>query len=191
MPSHVNTITTALPYHLGSVNCYLVQTDAGYILIDTGCSNQRAALEQALRRTFDAPLAMHPADFAMITRGDMFASRDHRNPIFQAVAARLFKFGKANYVTPDLPLTEGLDLSTYGLDATVISLPGHSHGSIGLLTAGGDLFVGDPLENVKRPALNSIMDDRRTAQASVVKLRRLSVKTVYAGHGVPFSLTDL
>lgn len=220
MPSGITPITLALPFRLGSVNCYLVKTAPGYILIDTGSSNQRAVLERALleagcqpgdlklivlthgdfdhagnaaylRQKFNAPLAMHPADFAMIIGGDMFASRSHGNPIFKAVAPALFRFGKPHQVTPDLPLTEESDLSIYGLAAHVISLPGHSRGSIGILTSDGACFVGDLLENTRQPALNSIMDDREAAQASVEKLKRLNVKIIYPGHGAPFQLADL
>jgi glyoxylase-like metal-dependent hydrolase (beta-lactamase superfamily II) len=50
------------------------------------------------------------------------------------------------------------------------------------------LFIGDLLENTKQPALNSIMDDRAAAQASVEKLKALPVKIVYPGHGQPFPL---
>ena len=213
-------VTLALPYHLGSVNCYLVKIDTGYILIDTGSSNQRAALEQELRhagcqpgdlkliilthgdfdhtgnaaylrRKFGAPLAMHPADFGMIERSDMFASRSNANPIFKAIAPLLFRFGESNRVTPDIKLAEGFDLAGYGMAAQVISIPGHSRGSIGILTSDGDLFVGDLLENTKQPALNSIMDDRVAAQASVDKLKGLNVKTVYPGHGRSFSLDQI
>jgi glyoxylase-like metal-dependent hydrolase (beta-lactamase superfamily II) len=103
----------------------------------------------------------------------------------------MFRFGKSNRVTPDLELTEEFDLAAYGLAAAVISLPGHSRGSIGILTSEGDLFAGDLLENTKQPALNSIMDDHIAAQASVEKLRSLKVKTVYPGHGQPFALEQL
>lgn len=48
MPQEIKTISLLLPYHLGSVNCYLVETDPGYILIDTGGSNKRTDLEKAL-----------------------------------------------------------------------------------------------------------------------------------------------
>jgi len=37
-----------LPYKLGGVNCYLIETDTGYILIDTGGSNKRTDLEKEL-----------------------------------------------------------------------------------------------------------------------------------------------
>ena len=216
----IRNITLALPYGLGRVNCYLVKADEGYVLIDTGVSNQRAALEQELvnagcqpgnlklivlthgdfdhtgnaaylRQKFSAPLALHPDDFGMIERGDMFASRDSGNPILKIMAPVLFKFGKSNRATPDLKLTEEFDLSTYGFDARVISLPGHSRGSIGILTSEGDLFVGDLLENTKQPALNSIKDDRIAAQASAKKLRGLNVRTIYSGHGKPFQIEQL
>lgn len=216
----ITPITFALPYRLGSVNCYLVEADAGYVLIDTGSSNQRAAIERELhstgcqpgdlklivlthgdfdhtgnadylRQKFGASLAMHPDDFGMIERGDMFASRGKGNPIFKAIAPLLFKFGTADWAIPDIQLTEGYDLSAYGLDAKVISIPGHSSGSIGILTADGDLFVGDLLENTKRPALNSIIDDLGAAQASVERLKSLKIKTVYPGHGASFSMNQL
>ena len=216
----IKSIILALPFGLGSVNCYLIKTETGDVLIDTGSSNRRAILEQELlkagcqpgalaliilthgdfdhagnaaylRQKFNAPLAMHPADFGMIERGDMFASRSNGNPIFKAIAPVMFRFGKSNRVTPDLPLSEEFDLAAYGLAAHVISLPGHSRGSIGILTSDDDLFVGDLLENTKQPALNSIMDDRSAAQASVEKLKGLNVKTIYPGHGAPFQLSEL
>ncbi|MFN8596798.1 MAG: MBL fold metallo-hydrolase [Anaerolineae bacterium] len=220
MSLDIKTITLALPYRLGRVNCYLIHTDAGFVLVDTGSSNQRAALERELqnagcqpgnlkliilthgdfdhtgnaaylRQTFGAPLAMHPADFGMIERGDMFASRSSGNPLLKAIAPLLFGFGAANRVTPDVQLADGDDLSIYGLAAKVIALPGHSRGSIGLLTVDGDLFVGDLLDSTQQPTLNSIMDDRGAAQTSVEKLKTLNVATVYPGHGAAFSMNHL
>jgi glyoxylase-like metal-dependent hydrolase (beta-lactamase superfamily II) len=218
--SAIKTIELALPLGLGHVNCYLRKTATGFILIDTGVSSQRATLEKELlnagcqpgnlkliilthgdfdhtgnaaylHQKFGAPPAMHPDDFGMIERGDMFASRSHANPIFKAIAPLMFRFGKADRVTPEIKLTEGHDLTGYGLDAIVISLLGHSRGSIGILTSDGDRFVGDLLENTKQPALNSIMDNHVAAQASVKKLRGLNVRTIYPGHGKPFQMEQL
>ena len=212
----IKTITLALPYHLGSVNCYLVKTNTSYVLIDTGGANRRATLEQELhhagcmsgdlklivlthgdfdhtgnagyvRQKFGAPLAMHPGDFGMIERGDIFAGRNNANPIFKTIAPILFRFGRSNRVTPDIQLTEEFDLAAYGFAARVVSLPGHSSGSIGILTSDGDLFAGDLFESTKTPRLNSIMDDLAAAQTSVEKLRSLNIKIVYPGHGQPFS----
>jgi glyoxylase-like metal-dependent hydrolase (beta-lactamase superfamily II) len=79
-------------------------------------------------------------------------------------------------------------LSDCGFDAQVLALPGHSRGSIGILTAGGDLFCGDLLDNTDKPALNSIMDDLAAANASVEKLSGFAIHTVYPGHGQPFPM---
>jgi hydroxyacylglutathione hydrolase len=218
MLPEIKPITLALPFRLGSVNCYLVKTDAGYILIDTGGSNKRAEIEEALHRAgcrpgdlnlivlthgdfdhtgnaaylrqkFGAKLAMHPDDFGMLERGDMFWNRRKSSPVLKAIAPLLFRFGQSNRVTPDIAIDEGYDFSGYGLGARVLSIPGHSKGSIALLTADGDLFVGDLFENTKQPKLNSIMDDLAAAQASAEKLRSLEVRTVYPGHGRAFPLS--
>jgi hypothetical protein len=44
----VKIITLSMPYKLGTVNCYLVETGTGSVLIDTGSSNRRAELEGEL-----------------------------------------------------------------------------------------------------------------------------------------------
>ncbi len=67
MPSKVNRINLSLPFRLGSVNCYLVTTDDGYILIDTGGSNNRADLEKAL---FSAGCEPGHLTLIIITHGD-------------------------------------------------------------------------------------------------------------------------
>jgi len=213
----IRVITLPLPYKMGSVNCYLVESGAGYLLIDTGASNSCADLEQELahagcepgnlvlivlthgdfdhtgncvylRERFGAKVAMHRDDSGMAQQGDMFWNRKSGNTLLRFLAPMLFRFSKSRRFTPDLFLEDGSDLSGYGFDAQVILIPGHSKGSIGILTAGGDLFCGDLLENGKKPALNAIMDDVVVAQASVEKLRGLEVDTVYPGHGRPFPM---
>ena len=215
MSTAIKPIRLALPYKSGSVNCYLITTGTGYLLIDTGSSNQRGAVEKELdsagcqpgdlklivlthgdfdhtgnavylREKFRAPLAMHADDVGMLERGDMFWNRQRSNLLFQSLAPLVFRFGKSQRGSPDVILADGGDLSAYGCDAQVLHLPGHSAGSIGILTATGDLFGGDLLENTRQPALNSIMDDVPAARASVERLKNLEVRTVYPGHGLPF-----
>ncbi len=221
MPQDIKTITLTLPFRIGSVNCYLVRTDAGYILIDTGGSNKREELDRELERAgckpgslklialthgdfdhsgnaayfrqkYGAQIAMHREDLGMVERGDMFGNRQKGNNIvMKKLVAILSGFGKAERFAPDLYLDEGTELSPYGFAARVISIPGHSRGSIGILTASGDLFCGDLLENNHRPGLSSIMDDLSTAQTSLENLRSFDIQTVYPGHGNPFPFDNL
>ncbi len=216
----ITTITLSLPLKMGTVNCYLVKSGPGFILVDTGSSNQRSALEQELaragcqpgdlrlilithgdfdhtgnvvylRRKFGAKIAMHRDDAAMLEHGDMFANRKKGNPLLRWIAPRMFGFGKAQQGSPDLLVEDGFSLEEFGWQARIVSIPGHSKGSIGVLTTEGDLLCGDLFENVKQPAYNSIMDDLVTARASAEKLKSLGVCTVYPGHGRPFQLEQL
>lgn len=94
-------------------------------------------------------------------------------------------FGRAERFAPDLLLEEGDDLSGHRFAARVISIPGHSKGSVGILTVGADLFCGDLLANIDKPGLNSLMDDPAAARASLQKLKGMNIGTVYPGHGQP------
>jgi glyoxylase-like metal-dependent hydrolase (beta-lactamase superfamily II) len=48
MSTEIKTISSSLPYRLGNVNCYLIETDTGCILIDAGGSNKRTNIEKEL-----------------------------------------------------------------------------------------------------------------------------------------------
>ena len=217
MPLEIKTINLLLPYRLGSVNCYLIKTNTGYILIDTGCTRKRTDLEKELenagckpgnlqiivlthgdfdhsgnaaylRKKFGARIAMHCDDSGMVERGNMFWNRSKSNIIIRMIAPILFRFGKSERFKPDSYIEDGKDLSENGFDARVLHIPGHSKGSIGILTSSGDLFCGDLLENIHKPKLNSIMDDLTTANTSVEKLNKSNIRTVYPGHGKPFPM---
>ncbi len=219
MGQEIKTFCLTLPFNIGSVNCYLVAGGDGFILVDTGSAQNYAVLDQELEAAGCKPgalrliilthgdfdhtgcaarladkyatkIAMHPADWGMLERGDMFVNRKNASGPLRMVAPLLFGFGKAQKRRPDLALNDGDDLAAYGWAARVVSIPGHSAGSIGVLTAEGDLICGDLFENIQKPALNSIMDDLASAEASIEKLKGMSVKTVYPGHGKPFPLDE-
>jgi glyoxylase-like metal-dependent hydrolase (beta-lactamase superfamily II) len=211
----IRTINLTLPFRMGSVNCYIVETGRGFVLIDTGASNRRSQLEKELegagctpgnlklvilthgdfdhtgnaaylRGKFGARIAMHRDDAGMLERGDIFWNRKSGNFVIRAVASFLFRFCRSQRCSPDLYLDEGDDLSQYGFDARVLHIPGHSKGSIAIFTADGALFCGDLLLRKDGLVLNSIIDDRAAAQASFERLKSLKAKTVYPGHGETF-----
>jgi glyoxylase-like metal-dependent hydrolase (beta-lactamase superfamily II) len=202
---------------MGSVNCYLIKTDAGFVLIDSGGSNNRKELlnhlENAgcqpgmlkmillthgdfdhtgnaayLREMFEGKIAMHAGDLGMVEQGDMFFNRNQPNIIIRSLLPVVSRFGKSQRFSPDLLVNDGDDLSSYGFEARVISIPGHSKGSIAILTENADLFCGDLLENTKEPALGSLTDDMPAATASLQKLETINIGMVYPGHGQPFPM---
>ena len=217
MQKEIKTISLSLPFRMGSVNCYLIETDAGYVLIDTGGSNSRKELVRELesagckpgllklivlthgdfdhtgnaaylRDSLGGKIAMHADDLGMVERGDMFANRKKPNFLIRMMLPIFSGFSKSERFTPDLLVEHGDDLSEYGLDARVLSIPGHSKGSIGILTASADLFCGDLLVNTDEPVLNSLADDLAAANASIQKLGSMRIGTVYPGHGRPFPM---
>lgn len=213
-------ITLPLPLGGRTVNCYLLPVEGGFVLIDCGAPNARKTLlgdlerlgcrkgelrliaithgdfdhtgnAAYLRETYGGVIAMHPGDALMAEAGDMFANRRKGNALLRALVPKLVGFGKAERFIPDVLLADGASLEEYGLAAQVVSIPGHSLGSVGLLTAEGDFFCGDLLENSKTPGINGIMDDPQAAAKSVEKLSTLGIKRVYPGHGAPFTLDQM
>lgn len=211
----IHTIRVSMPYKMGSVNCYLLESKSNFLLIDTGSSNQRIKLEQELikagctplnlklivlthgdfdhignaaylRQKFNIPITLHKDDLKMAEDGDMFFNRKQPNYIVRKLIPLLAKFGDDERFTPNFYIEDGYDFSDHGFQAKAISIPGHSKGSIGILTTDGDFFCGDLFENQKKPSLNSIMDDLDAANVSVEKLKTENIGTVYPGHGKPF-----
>ncbi len=151
-----------------------------------------------LRKKFSSKIAMHYDDSGMTEQGDMFFNRKRGNiflkTLIKILTSIFFGFGKSERFKPDLYVDDEYDLSEYGLDANVLHIPGHSKGSIGILTGNGDLFCGDLFTNgdkTDQPNLNSIIDDKVVANESVEKLKSLKINIVYPGHGKPFSLDTL
>jgi hydroxyacylglutathione hydrolase len=148
-----------------------------------------------LRKKYGPKIVMHYDDTGMVEQGDMFFNRKRGNVLLRMVTKVLTSiflgFDKSERFKPDSYVDDGYGLCEYGLDAKVIYIPGHSKGSIGILTGSGDLFCGDLFTNGDRkgqPNLNSIIDDKVLANTSVEKLKSLKINTVYPGHGKPFSL---
>jgi glyoxylase-like metal-dependent hydrolase (beta-lactamase superfamily II) len=215
VPQETKTIATRFISNI-FVNCYLIKAGDGFILIDTGLPSKRRSIEKELesggcrlgnlklivlthgdkdhcgnaaylRRKFGARIAMHRNDSGMVEHGDMFWNRKPPNPLIR-VFKPFFGLSKSDRFEPDLYVEDGYDFSQYGFDTKAIHIPGHSKGSIGILTKSGDLFCGDLLANTNKPDLWSLIDDTATAIASVSKLRGLEIITVYPGHGKPFPM---
>jgi hydroxyacylglutathione hydrolase len=214
MPTEIKAITQK---YLMAVNCYLVKNPTGFILIDTGLPKRRSDLVRELEAAgckpgdlrliiithghldhngntaylhemYDAKIAMHSGDSGMAESGDMFRGVKGFTVAIVRILLPLVGMSRYDSFRPDIILEDGHDLSEHGFDARVIHFPGHSKGSIGVLTAGGDLFCGDILGNTGRPARTTLIDDSAELDASVERLRTLEVKTVYPGHGKPFQI---
>ena len=206
-----------------AANSYLVGTDVGFVLIDTGYAGNREKVRRELTRAgcaagnlklivithgdldhtgncayikeeFGARIAMHRDDSGMAERCDMSVNRKPKPDRMAAVFKLMVIFDMSkrfDAFTPDVYLEDEQHLSEHGIDAKIVSIPGHSKGSIGILTSTGDFFCGDLLMNFRKPRLHFLIDDMETAEKSVERMTRLNIKRVFPGHGRPFPIEAL
>ena len=202
----------------GRANCYLVRTEHGFVLIDTGYAKDREIIDEALaqaecdelqlivlthgdfdhvgnaaylRERFGCMIAMHQSDVNMVETGDMFSNRGmgRLKEAFVKVFAFFMRIrlDKADRFSPDVLVEDGQSLAGLGFKATVHHLPGHSRGSIGLLTDQGHFFCGDLFTNVSSPKKSTLVSNHDDYAKSMEVIQHLDIKTVYPGHGTSFS----
>ena len=82
-------------------------------------------------------------------------------------------------------IDDGFDLSSYGIDAKIIGLPGHTKGSVGVDVEGASLLVGDALDNWISPATGHLYSDIEDLKNTAQKIICLGERTLYYGHGKP------
>ena len=221
MEPEISCIRLPLPLNVSKVNVYLVKASGSYYLIDTGMTNARRQLEAELerlgcqpgnlklvllthgdfdhignavylRQRFDTKIAMHARDVGMLEHGDMLWERKIDNRVLKGLMQLIMPFKAGNRGTPDIYLEDGASLSEYGWDAKVLNTPGHSSGSICILTPLGELFCGDLFTNSTGKAmLNSMMYDHAAGKLSLERLKTFQIKTIYPGHGKPFGWEEL
>ena len=147
-----------------------------------------------LSEKLGAPVGMHPADLPVLA--DLLAEPIEspewtgkimlwffgllKQPGLQWIGRLLF----ANEPFEFVPLKEGMSLKPYGVDGTIIELPGHTRGSIGIV-ADSALIAGDALTNLFGPGKAALYSDIAAMDASADKAAALGDLTVYPGHGAP------
>jgi hydroxyacylglutathione hydrolase len=201
---------------LGFVNAYLIPVGDDYILIDSGVAQQWSRLEDVLlqanslpahlkmvlithgdfdhtgncaelQRKYHVKIAMHAGDTNIVKTG-IPAKRQAKGllgKLFLGLGRHLG--GKFQTFEPDILLTDGQNLADYGWAAQVIYTPGHTKGSIAILAATGELFVGDTLSNRGKPDIAPFFESAQELQASLRMLKGLKAHMVYPGHGKPFA----
>ena len=130
-------------------------------------------------------------------RGEPEFSQDRRNalPPAQTLRGSLLRWfflllspvARFAPLEADLLLKDGEELVAYGVDARVVLIPGHSPGSLAVVTAEGDAIVGDLFVNYAVPSQPIYLSDPAAWQESYERIRSLEPRTIYVGHGEPFA----
>lgn len=194
----------------GNVNCYIAADKDKAILIDTGRRKYRGRILEECRKyhvslivlthghmdhcqnaaylanALQIPVAMNKKDRNMIpdNRKQSLSAKTFIGKIVLSVSLRSFEKDRLEAFEPAIDLKNGDDLSSYGIDARIVELPGHTKGSVGV-EIGDNLFVGDALMNMFYPTVSMLYTDEREMLESAEYISGSGAKTIYFGHGKP------
>lgn len=196
----------------GNGNCFLVECGENAILVDTvkepgkekileACKGKNIRLivlthghfdhvqnAAFLSNHFNAPIAIHELDIPLIENNlaqELFAHTITGKVVLYA-SIRSMKNEKIPHFVPSVILKEGDTLNDYGIPASIIELPGHTMGSIGVMVNGNgkEFIVGDALMHMLGPAGRSLIyTNREMMEESAKKISRSGAKIIHFGHG--------
>ncbi|MFF1556152.1 MBL fold metallo-hydrolase [Streptomyces sp. NPDC058279] len=138
-----------------------------------------------------APIAGHVADLEPFRSG-----RARRPYLPTGPMGRLLNRNRRLHVAaepfrPEILISGDTDLADFGLAARIMATPGHTAGSVSVLTEQGDLVAGDLVANSfmglipGKPANPPFHDDPLRNLASLRAMLALNPTKLHVGHGVP------
>lgn len=195
----------------GNGNCYIIENGTNAILVDTGkkeyvnqvlkaCepysiklivlthahfdhAENAAQISEALR----VPIGMNEKDYDLIesnTNQELF-SETFFGKIILSASLKDFSARPMRAFQPNILLKDKDSLSDYGINASIVSLPGHTNGSIGIDVDNKYLIVGDALMNMFYPTVSMLFHNKNEMLESARKISKIGDRTIYFGHGKP------
>lgn len=156
---------------------------------------------RAIQQRCACPVLIHEAEAGLLSRGQVVLPPG-TNPLTRRLIRlanrhpRLIKrWFRFDPVRPEHVINGPLDLTPYGFNARILPTPGHTPGSLTVVTHAGLAFVGDLAINYLPAGLGPYWppfgDDRHLIHAGWRTLRDMGVTTIYPAHGRPFKAQKL
>lgn len=200
-----------IPIKCGNVNCFIIsdESDNSAVLVDTGrAACKEKVLEKCrayniklivlthghsdhcqnasyLSDKLGVPIAINKRDLDLIpdnTKQPLYA-RTISGKLLRSISLQSFKKDSLREFKPELFLEDNMSLESFGISAKIISLPGHTNGSVGILADNDKLLAGDALMNMFYPTVSMIYTDEKEMRESAKKISELGDITIYFGHG--------
>lgn len=195
----------------GNGNCYVIENGKSGVLVDTGKKEYLSQVLDACKRfhvrllilthahfdhaenaaaiagTLDVPIAMSESDCGLIADNASQSLSADTLPGKIVLSASLRDFARRRIppFTPNWYLRDGDTLVEYGIDARIVSLPGHTDGSVGIDLEETHFLTGDALMNLFYPTLSMLYHDKAAMLDSAGKISGMGPRTIHFGHGSP------
>jgi glyoxylase-like metal-dependent hydrolase (beta-lactamase superfamily II) len=166
------------------------------LLLHTHGHFDHAGSTAALKRKLNIPIAVHTNDAFMLRQGinGEIKPRNFEAQFIKTIVPKSFEPSE-----PDILLEEEMLLTGFGVNAKVIFTPGHTKGSLTVLSESNEAIVGDVMMGGwvggavfgSRPNYHYFIDDLDQVHASIKKIMRFKPTKVYVGHGGPLNGIDI
>lgn len=195
----------------GNGNCYIISKGENAILVDTCREKYRDKILNAcnpyhirllilthghfdhvqnaayLANKLQVPIAMCKEDYELLA-DNLIQALEAKSILGKIVLAASIKGLQEDGIpsfSPTVFLSEGDTLDSYGISASILSVPGHTKGSIAIDIAGKYLIVGDALMNMFYPTVSMLYHDRKAMLKSAKRIGQLGQRIIFFGHGKP------
>jgi len=145
-----------------------------------------------LREALDAPIIAHRADADAYAAGRSLSGSLRPTGPFGRVFARMPPaHGRTEPFVPDVVVDAPMSLADYGVGAEILQTPGHTPGSISVLTDTGELLAADLIAGRylgvirRRPANPPFHQDKVVNLASLDAVLQRDLSVIHVGHGGP------
>lgn len=191
----------------GYFNCYVIRGTDGDVLIDTGFFGMKKQLKKwldnfnikliilthchidhvwnaaYLKKMYNCEIAIGEKDVKYLDN-----SKIHSEPVnkYYKIVSLITNLGMKKIAQKkfdvDIKLKDKQILKRYGIELKIVSLSGHTKGSIGILYK-DYLFAGDALVN-RKPKVEIAYQNQSTknAKKSALKILKLNPKIIFVGH---------
>ena len=128
-----------------------------------------------LSKKLNVPIAMHEADYDLTkdNRAEPMSAHTLLGKVILKLSQKSFEVDKIDQFEASIFLSDGGSLSGCGIDGTIVELPGHTKGSIGIIVGETDVIVGDALMNMIHPVKSPLFGDKAIMEKSVAKISSL------------------
>ncbi|MBT2441979.1 MBL fold metallo-hydrolase [Streptomyces sp. ISL-36] len=165
-------------------------TDVSLIVITHGHIDHFGSAAE-LHRLTGAPVAGHVADLVPFRTGRVREPYLPTGPMGRLMARNKNLHIKVAPLEPDVLVRGETDLDDFGIGARIMPTPGHTAGSVSVLTDEGDLVAGDLVAGSfmglipGKPANPPFHDDPLGNLASLQEMLALRPTRLHVGHGSP------